>query len=118
MKKLEELGIDNAPWDGVTFCHPGMNGYVVSNANLPEGDGRRKIVASDVRTKNAILIAAAPKLYKKAYEIVENLRIHLAVPTQSIEMNRAEVEGMVRDLESVLAEAAGETSGEGNGVSK
>lgn len=51
----------------------------------------------------------AAQLVKKSAEIVENLRIHLAVPTQSITMNRAEVEAMAKDLLSALAEATGES---------
>lgn len=58
---------------------------------------------------DARLIAAAPKLYKKAYEVAENLLAHLAVPTQTIAMNRAEIAAMAKGLLAAIAEAAGET---------
>lgn len=61
------------------------------------------------RPPDARLIAAAPKLYGKAYEVAENLLVHLAMPSQTISMNRAEVAAMVKDLQSALAEAAGES---------
>lgn len=50
----------------------------------------------------------AAQLVKKSAEIVENLRIHLAVPTQSITMNRAEVEAMVNELTAAVYAARGE----------
>lgn len=101
MKKLSELGINNAPWDGVTFCHPGMNGYVVSNANLPEGDTRRKIVASDVLTKNARLIAAAPDLYEASYDVVTYCENNHLVPSEQFRP-------VLARLRAALAKAAGE----------
>ena len=98
MKRLEELGISPAPWK---LCRDGEivhgNGY-----SLTDGDGCF-VLKSDAR-----LIAAAPKLYSKAYEVAENLRVHLTMPTQTISMNRAEVEDMAKDLLFALAEAAGE----------
>lgn len=108
MKKIEDLKISPSPWrisdSGKT------NGCIVDAEGIICASG----APSGCPPANARLIAASPKLYKKAYDIVENLRIHLAVPSQSIEMNRSEVEAMARELEEVLSEASGETSGEGN----
>ena len=104
MKTLEQLGISPAPWS------------VDSHNNIRTDDGHTlsaTIVSNAYghdRTKNdARLIAASPKLYEKAYEVADNLRIHLAVPTQTITMNRDEVEAMARELEYALARAAGES---------
>lgn len=98
MKKLEELGISPAPWT----VPPIDNDFVIS-AN---GDNVCQVqwIAED-----ANLIAAAPKLYSKAYEVADNLLVHLAMPSQTINMTRAEVASMVNDLRSALAEAAGES---------
>lgn len=57
---------------------------------------------------DARLMAAAPKLYQKAYEVADNLLIHLMTPYQTIEIHRDEVAAMVKDLQSALAKAAGE----------
>lgn len=105
MKKLEELGISLTPWE-IGRCSDGWN--IVRDAKgkyaaTPDGDEETEAIS------NARLIAAAPKLYGKAYEVAENLLVHLALPSQTISMNRAEVAAMVKDLQSALAEAAGES---------
>lgn len=108
MKKLEELGISPAPWNKVLdeFGDKESEYQVaVADARFPAG---AVTLSGDYCEADANIIAAAPKLYAKAYEIAENLRIHLAVPTQSITLNRAEVEAMAKELEDVLAEAAGD----------
>lgn len=108
MKKLEELGISPAPWSKILDeFGDGESEYQVSVAD-PRFPVGAVTLSGDYCEADANLIAASPKLYAKAYEVAENLRIHLAVPTQSITMNRAEVEAMAKELEDVLAEAAGE----------
>lgn len=52
-------------------------------------------------------------MYSAAYEVAENLRVHLAMPSQTISMNRTEVAAMYRDLMSALAEVEG-----GSGTNK
>lgn len=109
MKKLEELGISPAPWDGVTFCHPAMNGYVVCNANLPKGNNKRIIVASDVRENNARLIAAAPEIYDAAERL---LRFHdescIHGSRTFAEITR-DYQKAWSDLRSALRKASGES---------
>lgn len=118
MKKLEELGISPAPWKvkqdrGYDRESGDFNTYDA----VCDAEGKVMLVWANGKSygevwpnseQDANLIAAVPKLYAKAYEIAENMRIHLAVPTQSITMNRMEVEAMAKELEDVLAEAAGE----------
>ena len=109
MKTLKQLGISPAPWKHTPadeWTHAGID-----DANGC-GVGETYQVAhrdETAETANARLMAAAPKLYGKAYEVAENLLVHLAVPSQTISMNRAEVAAMVKDLQSALAEAAGES---------
>lgn len=105
MKKLEELGISQTPWVyEKNVIHMIRSGdRIISNAWIGATDSGLPAGA------NARLITAAPKLYSKAYEVAENLLAHLNVPMQSITMNRAEVAAMVKDLQSALAEAAGES---------
>ena len=59
---------------------------------------------------NARLIAAAPKMYEKAYGVLNNLLTHLQWPEETIRMNRAEVAAMAKELQDALAEASGEVS--------
>ena len=98
MKTLEQLGISPVPWR--------------INDHASVLDRYFEIISGQYgpyNWHNASLMAAAPKLYGKAYEVAENLLVHLAVPSQTISMNRAEVAAMVKDLQSALAEAAGES---------
>lgn len=46
-----------------------------------------------------MLLAENQELRKVLANIASNLRIHLQVPTQSITLNRAEVEAMARECE-------------------
>ena len=96
MKTLEQLGISPAPWTKAGDIVDDNEGRVIFNAY------------EDDDYANARLIAASPELYENAYKVADNLRVHLAVPTQSITMNRAEVEAMAKELEYALALAAGE----------
>ena len=104
MKNIDELGISPAPWK----CATDDNGEVIGIEN-----GRGFYVArfaTDVKPNDARLIAAAPKLYGKAYEVAENLLVHLAMPSQTISMNMVEVAAMAKDLLSALAKASGEVA--------
>ena len=101
MKTLEQLGISPAPWKYIGY-HYHRNGEYIHLGEVWAKGGKHKIVV-DVSQPDARLMSASPKLYEKAYEVADNLRIHLAVPTQSITMNRAEVEAMVKELEYALA---------------
>ena len=96
LKQLKELGISPAPWTKAGDIVDDNEGRVIFNAY------------EDDDYANARLIAASPELYENAYKVADNLRVHLAVPTQSITMNRAEVEAMAKELEYALALAAGE----------
>lgn len=86
MKRLEELGISPAPWK---LCRDGEivhgNGY-----SLTDGDGYF-VLKSD-----ALLIAAAPKLYAKTWELLAAFDERVMTP------------GHVEALRAALAEAAGE----------
>lgn len=105
MLKLSELKISPAPW------RQEANGYGTLDV-LGSDDSIVVAYENPINRndqENRRLIAAAPKLYKKAYEVAENLLVHLAVPTQTITMNRAEIAAMYKDLLDALAEAAGES---------
>lgn len=54
------------------------------------------------------LISAEQKLYKNAYEVMENLKIHLLPKYQIVSINRREIEVMVELLSSALSESKGE----------
>lgn len=107
MKTLEELGISPTPWKYIGY-HYHKNGEYIHLGEVWVKGGKHKIVV-DISQPDARMMTAAPKLYDKAYEVAENLLVHLAVPGQTISMNRAEVDAMVKDLQSALAEAAGES---------
>ena len=47
------------------------------------------------------------RLRKTLSAIAENLRIHLQLPTQTISMNRREVECMINDCEKALGKEGG-----------
>lgn len=109
MKKLEELKISPVPWSFIYDADDWKTIYGIQSEL--DKNKHRDIVAwndSPMKESDANLMLAAPKLYGKAYEVAENLLVHLAMPSQTISMNRAEVAAMVEDLQSALAEAAGE----------
>ena len=54
-----------------------------------------------------MLLAENERLRKVLSGIAENLRIHLQSPTQTISMNRLEVERMTNDCEKALGEEGG-----------
>lgn len=54
-----------------------------------------------------MLLAENERLRNALSGIAENLRIHLQVPTQTISMNRLEVECMANDCEKALGEGKG-----------
>ena len=103
MKRLDELGISPAPWKIGKERFEGIVGDIfASNSELVTYDA--VMTSADAR-----LIAAAPDLYDKAYEVADNLLVHLAMPSQTISINRAEVAAMVKDLLAALAKASGES---------
>ncbi len=51
-----------------------------------------------------MLLAENERLRKALSDIAENLRIHLQLPTQTISMNRREVERMTNNCEKALGE--------------
>lgn len=63
MKSIDELGISPAPWDGDHYAH-----YVASAGEV----GSRLCVASDVRSCDLNLIAAAPEMYEALREAVKS----------------------------------------------
>lgn len=115
MKPIEELGISPTPWkvgDRIPF---GEDYIVFCNYTRADGTQGRKIVAEcnfnfNVAAKDARLIATAPKMYEKAYGVLNNLLIHLQWPEETIRMNRSEVAAMAKELQDALAEASGEVS--------
>ena len=119
MKKLEELGVSPEPWKYVQKSgYNRESGEFNTSDAVCDAEGEVLLDFWNGETygevhpnaeNDARLIAAAPKLYKKAYEVAENLLAHLAVPTQTITMNRTEIAAMSKDLLAALAEAAGET---------
>lgn len=64
MKSIDELGISPAPWDGDHYAH-----YVASAGEV----GSRLCVASDVRSCDLNLIAAAPELYECLHKFVNDV---------------------------------------------
>ena len=54
-----------------------------------------------------MLLAENERLRKALSDIAENLRIHLQSPTQTISMNRQEVECMANDCEKALGKEGG-----------
>ena len=51
-----------------------------------------------------MLLAENERMRKALADTAENLRIHLQIPTQTVSMNRREVEAMARDCEKALGE--------------
>lgn len=103
MKRLEELGISPAPWfvdeDSNIGCH------YISHSIRPN-ERRIRIVAkpnyhfaeykADVR-----LVAAAPKMYARAWELITAFDERIMSPKH------------IEELRAALAEAAGEEVGDG-----
>lgn len=54
-----------------------------------------------------MLLAENERLRKALSGIEENLRMHLQVPTQTISINRMEVERMANDCEKALGDEGG-----------
>ena len=87
MKKLEELGISKYPW---SFCkHIEKVRCVVRNL-------LGKIIVGYTNIPNARLIAAAPNMYQKAYELIEAFDRREMKPEH------------INALRAALANAAGE----------
>lgn len=51
-----------------------------------------------------MLLAENERMRKALADAAENLRVHLQIPTQTISMNRLEVEAMAKDCEKALGE--------------
>ena len=54
-----------------------------------------------------MLLAENERMRKALADTAENLRVHLQIPTQTISMNRLEVEAMAKDCEKALGEEGG-----------
>lgn len=95
MKTLEELGISPAPWK----CATDDYGEFVGTLN-----GRGFYVAKyayDVKPQDARLIAASPKLYEAAYDVVTYCEKNHLVPSEQFKP-------VLARLRAAIAEAAGE----------
>lgn len=68
------------------------NPYMVLDISKKPGD------PTAVKTGD-MLLAENHAMRKVLASIASNLRVHLQVPTQTISMNRAEVEAMARECE-------------------
>ena len=108
MKTLEELGISPAPWkvnDRELDCDNEISCEYIRDI-IVKGEKRTKIVARcnayfDTYKPDAILIAAAPKLYAACYEM---LRYYYEQNTNTTVFNTA-----LELMKQAVAEAAGES---------
>ncbi len=62
---------------------------------------------SDAVKTGDMLLAENERMRKELADTAENLRVHLQIPTQTISMNRLEVEAMAKDCEKALGEEGG-----------
>lgn len=92
MKKLEELGVSLTPWQGVEHKNEVA---IITSAGFD--DLRSALCRGPRRKSNSSLIAAAPKMYKMAYELIEAFDRRELTPKH------------IDDLRSALAEASGES---------
>ena len=69
--------------------------YMVLDISKKPGD------PNAVKT-GGMLLAENERLRKALSDVAENLRIHLQLPTQTIAINRREVECMANDCEKAL----------------
>ena len=108
MKTLEQLGISPAPWkvdDREFGCDNEISCEYISDI-IVKGEKRTKVVARcnahfDTYKPDAILIAAAPKLYAACYEM---LRYYYEQNTNTTAFNNA-----LELMKQAVAEAAGES---------
>lgn len=108
MKTLEQLGISPAPWkvdDREFGCDNEISCEYTSDI-IVKGEKRTKVVARcnahfDTYKPDAILIAAAPKLYAACYEM---LRYYYEQNTNTTVFNTA-----LELMKQAVAEAAGES---------
>lgn len=105
MKTIEELDITPSPWRVIT-----VNGKLEAVESCLGIESPTVCNANRMKKADARLIAAAPKMYEKAYSVLDNLLTHLHWPEETIRMNRAEVAAMAKELQDALAEASGEVS--------
>lgn len=103
MKTLEELGISPAPW---SFADDGMGGCDISCSGASYGEDCEgdDIIAQGVQKKDARIMAAAPKLYKRLAFAVEQYKC------QTRQCNNCPNRKCcwIVDATAALAEAAGE----------
>lgn len=102
MKTIKELGISPTPWREASY------GLIVSSDNKKVADFGNSTY--DPKAEDFVMMMSAPKLYEKAYSVLDNLLVHLQWPEETIRMNRAEVAAMAKELRDALAEASGEVS--------
>lgn len=108
MKTLEQLGVSPAPWkvnDRELDCDNEISCEYIRDI-IVRGEKRTKIVARcnahfDTYKPDAILIAAAPKLYAACYEM---LRYYYEQNTNTTVFNTA-----LELMKQAVAEAAGES---------
>lgn len=98
MKKLSELGISPAPWFIDENCEIGC--HYISHTIRPN-ERRMRIVAKpnhyfDAYKADVRLVAAAPKMYAKAWELITAFDNRVMSPKH------------IEALRAALAEAAGE----------
>lgn len=111
MKPLEELGISTTPWKMI------YDDTIDRVVNILDANNK-VIVKTDYgyyppELPDAHLIAAAPKLYKAVYELLEIVCDDCQSRVVPISENRCTVCPRVQRARAALAEAAGES-----GVSK
>lgn len=109
MKKLSELGISPAPWkvdDRELGCDNEIWCEYISD-KIVKGEKRAKVVARcnahfDTYNADARLIAATPKMYAKAWELITAFDNRVMSPKH------------IEALRKALAEAAGEEAKDDN----
>ena len=106
----------NAAWFDWTGSPSGQNAdgtvkltfaeWLLAPATGKEGGAKKPCGPNAVKTGD-MLLAENERLRRALSDIAENLRIHMLPPTQTISMNRREVECMVNYCEKALGEEEG-----------
>lgn len=107
MKPLEELGISPTPWKFILRDEIGAD--VKCSWRGIARKRRHTVVVRDAYVDDARLIAAAPKLYKAVYELLEIVCDDCQSRVIPISENRCTVCPRVQRARAALAEAAGES---------
>ena len=120
MKKLEELGISPWPWRADADKCGNENDVLCDYTSdlVRKGERRTKVVARcnahfETFKADIHVIAAAPKLYKALYELVEayeacNAHDGTCENCERRKMCQQDEERIIANAKSTLAEAAGE----------